>query len=379
MSMSQPLTSVVIRLSPGVEFSADAEGRPQAHVKRGASVTRYAIDPNIQAFLECFRTPQTLQQVADQLGQAGFRTDNVLEFGKKMLKTPLLEFDEEQALQVPPAAPLLQAMELELLHVFKDRKFDGVYLVRDAAGRQLVAKLLRAPLELGVAVRIQRRLSNEHSIFDRLREVPGVARSAGLLAAPAPCLLLEFVPGEALTQALTRKLDFQRRLGMAAQAAATIATVHAHGIIHGDLHTSNFLVDEAHRMCLIDFDCSSLAGADFTPRVGGAPHFLPPERMTPDWHTRSTAHATAASDVYQLGVIAYYLLSGAPPYRGKQYAELMAAIGQGDCAPLVRSKEGEPVPAAISAIIHACLARLPQERPAAAELAAVLARYREQA
>ena len=37
-----------------------------------------------------------------------------------------------------------------------------------------MAKLLRAPLELGVAVRIQRRLSNEHSIFDRLREVPGV-------------------------------------------------------------------------------------------------------------------------------------------------------------------------------------------------------------
>lgn len=358
---SASIDHLVIRLSPGVVFTADDTGRPRAEIARGTSTTRFAIDAHIQTFLECFRQPLTLQQAAASLAAQGFARENVLQFGKAMLKTPLLEFHDE-AIPVPEAAAILEQAGLQLLTAFKDRKFDGVYRVRERDGSEKIVKLLRGPAGLGVSQRVLRRLENEYAVLRRLAAVPAVAKAGRLVAAPHPYFDMEYVAGTTLTDYVMAPRSWPERAALAHAAVAALAAVHGCGVIHGDLHTSNFLVDAAGRLRLIDFDCSFVHGTDYVPRVGGAVHFMPPERMADEWHASREVVPDFASDIYQLGIILYFILSGVPPYRGSQYAVLAGAIRRGDYPPLTHSREGEPVPAALAQAVAHCMAYDPAQR-----------------
>lgn len=357
------LDELLIRLAPDVRFSRAADGRPQADVQRGQSNTRFAIDPAIQAFLECFRTPRTLRQAADCLAAEGFDPANVLAFGKSMIKTPLLEF-HDPSLLVPDAADILAACGLRLLAAFKDRSFDGVYHVADAAGGQQVAKLLRGPAGLAVSQRVLERMRNEFAVLERLRPVAAAPRAGSFTEGPHPFFTMEYIAGAPLTEVLKRPCAPGERMAIARAVLAAMAQVHALGVIHGDLHTSNFLRQGDDRVRLIDFDCSFVPGAGSAPRIGGAVHFMPPERIPGTWHSGGDVEPGIASEVYQLGVIVYMVLAGAPPYRGRQYAELAAAIRANACAPLRTTREGEAIDPGVAQAVHACLAFEPQARPA---------------
>jgi len=363
-SASASIDGLVLRLSPGVVFTAGGDGRPRAEIARGASTTRFSIDAHIQTVLECFRQPRTLQQAATTLAAQGFAPENVLQFGKAMLKTPLLEFHDE-ALPVPDAQDILEQAGLELLTAFKDRKFDGVYQVRERGGADRIVKLLRGPASMGVSQRVLRRLEYEYAVLRRLDRVPAVPRAGRFVAAPYPYFDMEYVAGATLTDHVMARRSWPERTALARQALTALAAVHACGVIHGDLHTSNFLVEPGGRLRLIDFDCSFVHGDDFVPRVGGAVHFMPPERMAADWHALREVVPGFASDIYQLGIILYFILSGTPPYRGSQYAALASAIGRGDYPALTRSREGEPVPAALAQAVAQCMAHDPALRASA--------------
>jgi serine/threonine protein kinase len=357
---------VVIRLSPGVSFSTDENGRPGARITRGQSTTRFAIDRNIQTFLECFRTPLTLLQAAELLEKEGFARDNVLTFGKSLLKTPLLEFHDVN-LPIPEAATILAAAGLSLVTAFKDRKFDGVYQASDSSGAARVVKLLRAPVGMAASARVLERMQNEHAVLMRLASVHAVVGAGNFVHAPHPYFEIEYIDGKTLTELVMRPCTFERRLRIATDAVGAMAAVHKLGVIHGDLHTSNFLIDAQGALRLIDFDCSFVADGNYVPRIGGAVHFMPPERSGADWHDNTEVAPDFASDIYQLGIILYFALSGLPPFRGKQYAELAAAIATGDYPPLERTAEAEPIAPAICAAVRACMAFRPDQRPASLE------------
>lgn len=360
---STGLDQLLIRLAPNVRFSCAPDGRPHADVQRGQSNTRFAIDPAIQVFLECFRTPRTLRQAAECLAAEGFDPANVLAFGKSMIKTPLLEF-HDPSLLVPDAADILAASGLRVLMAFKDRSFDGVYHVADAAGEQQVAKLLRGPVELSASQRVLARMRNEFAVLERLRPVAAAPRTGGFVEAPHPFFTMEYIAGAPLTDVVKRPCAQGRRMAIAREVLAAMAQVHALGVIHGDLHTSNFLLQGDGRVRLIDFDCSFVPGAGNAPRIGGAVHFMPPERIPGTWHSGGDVEPGIASEIYQLGVIVYMVLAGVPPYRGRQYAELAAAIHANACAPLRATREGEIIDPDVAQAVHACLAFEPHDRPA---------------
>lgn len=354
---------LLIRLAPGVQFSCAPDGRPQADIQRGASNTRFALDAPIQAFLECFRTPRTLRQAAAFLAADGFDAANVLAFGKSMIKTPLLEF-HDPALLVPEASSILAGAGLHLLAAPKDRSFDGVYHVADEAGGQHIVKLLRGPLDLAASQRVLARMRNEFATLERLAPVAAVPRAGRFLDRPHPFFTMEYIAGDTLTDYVKRACGPGVRIAIARAALAAMAQVHALGVIHGDLHTSNFLRQGDGQVRLIDFDCSFVQGQGSAPRIGGAVHFMPPERIPGTWHSGGDVEPGIASEVYQLGVIVYMVLAGVPPYRGRQYAELAAAIRAGACAPLGATREGEAIDPAVARMVHACLAFDPHDRPA---------------
>jgi serine/threonine-protein kinase len=131
-------------------------------------------------------------------------------------------------------------------------------------------------------------------------------------------LVMELVEGETLASLMRRDggLEPAEVLDVVRQTAVALAAAHAAGVVHRDVKPANVLVRPDGVVKLTDFGVAwSAANVPLT-RAGqvlGSVHYLAPERV-------EGARATAASDVYSLGVIAYECLAGARPFEGDNVA-----------------------------------------------------------
>jgi serine/threonine protein kinase len=90
------------------------------------------------------------------------------------------------------------------------------------------------------------------------------------------------------------------------ELAKALTEIHARGVVHGDLKPSNVVVREDHTPILIDFGSSSSATAlSQDARTGATPPFAAPETVT--------SQVSPQSDVYSLGAVLFYLLTGHNP------------------------------------------------------------------
>lgn len=162
--------------------------------------------------------------------------------------------------------------------------------------------------------------------------------------------------------------DRRERLSMAAGVADGLAVAHAAGVVHGDLSPTNVLLTGANQPKIGDFGLISLVepkpGESRTFRFAGASQYAAPERL-------SRPGATTMSDVYSLGVCVFVLLFDRLPVKGSSHAELYVAhFFDGGATTAAGSSE---LPGA-AALFDRMLAREPQGRPSAAEVAYALRR-----
>jgi eukaryotic-like serine/threonine-protein kinase len=180
--------------------------------------------------------------------------------------------------------------------------------------RQVALKLIRAGLfDESLLQRFQ---AERQSLA--VMEHPAIARvfDAGLTAAGQPFLVMEYVPGEPITQYCDRKrLTIRERLDLFAKVCDGVQHAHQKAVIHGDLKPANILVIEVDGQPaprIIDFGLASViepgtgTGSNRSGVLAGTPGYMSPEQLTGvDLDTRT--------DVYSLGVILYELLTGAVP------------------------------------------------------------------
>lgn len=180
---------------------------------------------------------------------------------------------------------------------------------------------------------------------------------------------MEYVPGgRTLRDLLIHEgpLDPSRAVPMARQVVLALGAAHDSGLVHRDIKPANVLLTRQGEAKLADFglvrrlDELTQGGAP----LAGTPTFMAPELFqgTP---------ASAASDIYAVGVLLYHCLSGQLPMAAESVGQL---IRLHRTRPVPDIREAVPrVPDGLAAILSRCLARSPADRFAsAAELAGAL-------
>jgi len=127
--------------------------------------------------------------------------------------------------------------------------------------------------------------------------------------------------------------------------------------VHRDIKPANLLLASGGRVKITDFGIAYAAGSAPITRTGmlvGTPAYLAPERV-------SGGPATAASDLYSLGIVAYECLTGAPPFAGGMPFEVMIAHARRALPPLPRD-----VPDEVAALVADLTAKDPADRPGSA-------------
>jgi len=241
-------------------------------------------------------------------------------------------------------------------------------------------------LERPVAVKIIRReFAGDADVADRfLREARTMAKlrhpnaamifDAGNLPDGRHFIVMEFVEGETLSQALARQGRFSatQAVNIATQICDVLEEAHRLGIVHRDLKPSNILLGK-RGVCVLDFGVAKVlaSSAESTHthastgsgQIVGTPRYMSPEQCLGQ-------RVGARSDLYSLGILLYEMLAGRPPFVDPLQSALLVKQATAQAPPLPRLRQDIPRPLALA--VHSLLAKRPDDRPRTAALAKVL-------
>ena len=181
-------------------------------------------------------------------------------------------------------------------------------------------------------------------------------------------MVMELVEGDMLSLRLRNqeRLPLRMACEVILQIADALHYIHKAGIVHGDIKPDNILLRRAGRselnrwnICLLDFGLArAQSGTSEDEHIEGTPAYMAPEVIC-------GKPLQEACDIYSLGILAYQVVTGTPPFRG-ELRELMAQHLGKVPAPLAEVA-GTPMDERLEALIMKALEKDPKNRQASME------------
>jgi serine/threonine-protein kinase len=186
-------------------------------------------------------------------------------------------------------------------------------------------------------------------------------------------IAMELLEGELLTSAIAREGAFsvERTVSLLTQILRSLSEAHGHGIVHRDLKPDNvFLAKVAGSevVKIVDFGIAKIVHGDRkvdaletqAGTVWGTPAYMSPEQA-------QSRPLDARSDLYAAGVIAYQMLTGAPPFEDDDAVVVMARHIKTKPKPPSEARPELAIPASLERVVMRVLEKDPDARPASAD------------
>ena len=176
-------------------------------------------------------------------------------------------------------------------------------------------------------------------------------------------LVMEYIDGASLQYLVDSRgpLAINRAVNYVAQAALGLQHAAESGLVHRDVKPSNLMLDWAGTIKLLDLGLARFARradnvmqAKDSLTVLGTADYLAPEQAR-------SSYVDCRADIYALGAVAYFLLTGKPPFDGGSVAQKLIRHQTEVPKPIDESRP--EVPAGVSAVVSRMLAKDPAERP----------------
>ncbi len=260
---------------------------------------------------------------------------------------------------------------------------DFPYRIEQRVGEGAMGVVFRAhepALERTVAIKILRSKllagQDERGVDETRHRFLQEARAAAALSHPGaatlyrigeeagnPWIAMEWLDGRTLDSVVRDDgpLSPQRAAELGAELLAALEAAHRAGVVHRDVKPANLMLLSDGRLKVTDFGIARLRGSDLVKTQAGyllaTPRFASPEQLRGQ-------EVDGRSDLFSAGVVLYYLISAAYPFRGNDFLEIAAAILTDPPRPL--RTLAPHVPARLAAAIERSLEVDPNQRYASA-------------
>jgi len=278
--------------------------------------------------------------------------------------------DSNNELYYPATSDQKYYFPRELENKYTDIAFIG------RGGIAWVFSAIRKTDGLKVAVKIPisfdemtgRSFLNEIKAWETLQH-GNIVEVFGVNILPVPYVEMEFVPGS--LEELKKPLAVWKVVHIIKGIADGLSYAHVHGFIHRDIKPHNILLDEDCVPKITDWGMSKVLAADVKKSsiAGFSLSYAAPEQVSPSEFGRTDER----TDIYQLGVVFYEMVTGSIPFGGESIVEVGNAILR---EMPISPSEYTPDAGPVEKIILKCLEKQPSDRyQSAAELLDALSRY----
>lgn len=224
-------------------------------------------------------------------------------------------------------------------------------------------------IQLGRIVAVKALRTDTSNVEAKLRRLRAEAHNSANLAHPNIAalfdyyehdgigfLIMEYVPSKSLADLYHKEKTVEptRLLPILIQTARGLFVAHSHGVIHRDVKPANIMVSETGSVKITDFGVSYSSDQEQITQDGmvvGTAQYISPEQAQGD-------QATAQSDIYSLGVVAYEGLCGHRPFTGTTPVDIAAAHVNDPVPPLPDSVDLQ-----LRQFVMSMLSKNPKDRP----------------
>lgn len=378
------------RLSPYIEFLSEGEwlaagldALPEGELaiydaRKGKT---FLVNEAIGEFLRFFTTPHSFFELATHFATITNSTQEeaipvIWPFFWDMKQRSFIMEDtgdlDQKMASLP--VPLKEQERFKTFTILKELKFSTpieVYLAETSSHEKFILKRLFFSEfnDEDNRKNKSKKFLREFRIMEDLQGHPNICRllevNTGELYAR-----IEYFEGKSLHRKVeneTNRLTVRQSIELFGKILDTMAYIHRKKYLHGDLHSSNILVNDALDIRIIDFDLSIHESEIHKNTVMGGVHsYIPPERISENVFSIVETPPDYRSEVFQLGIIGYSIFYWELPFDAPTWKKLAHAIKQSPVNLMESNPAGEKIPDAVRNVLQKTLEKDPQLRYASA-------------